>query len=105
MGVACAAADAAGLRCRRHRPRRVYAIGGLDSSSGIVSSVEAYTFDACDYIEYEINDVWAQIDSKLTVLEDPEMPPQWRSEVRKEIGELRIQLKSLVAQLKKCRGA
>jgi N-acetylneuraminic acid mutarotase len=82
----------------------VYAIGGSSFPSGAAyADVEAYTFDKCDYIEYQIEVVGNEIDKELNLLELPELSPQQRAGVLKQIGGLRLKLNNLLAQLKKCR--
>jgi N-acetylneuraminic acid mutarotase len=81
----------------------VYAIGGNSYPSGAVfADVEAYTFDKCDYIEFQISLVGHEIDKDLALLELPELTPQQRAEILQQIASLRAQQQNLLVLLKDC---
>jgi hypothetical protein len=81
----------------------VYAIGGNAYPSGAVfTDVEAYTFDKCDYIEFQIGQVGQQIDKELALLGLPQLSPQERASILAQIAALRTQQNSLQTQLKYC---
>jgi N-acetylneuraminic acid mutarotase len=80
----------------------VYAIGG-NSSSGVLADVEAYSFDRCDYIEFQIDLVGHKIDQELNLLALSELTPQQRTGALQQIAGLRAQQNNLLAQLKICR--
>src|SRR5262249_16604849 len=70
----------------------VYAIGGSSAPSGAVfADVEAYTFDRCDYIEHQIDVVSTDIGYELYLLEAPELSPQQRAAVLKQLAGLQAQ--------------
>jgi hypothetical protein len=86
----------------------VYAIGGLaysPSSSGLaaLSDVEAYAFDKCDYIEYEIGLVTTQLTEEEASLDGGDLTPQQRAAGEKALAPLRGKLLGLEQQLKLCR--
>ena len=67
----------------------------------MVGDVEAYTYDKCDYIEYEIQGLQQQLAQLLGDL--PDLPPQARAGADKELATLRGQLVNLENELKVCR--
>jgi N-acetylneuraminic acid mutarotase len=81
----------------------VYAIGGASYPSGAVfADVEAYSFDKCDYIEFQIGLVGHEIEKELNLLALPELTPQQRAAILKQIAGLQAQQKNLLTQLKYC---
>lgn len=67
----------------------------------MVGDVEAYTYDKCDYIEYEIQGLQQQLAQLLGDL--PDLPSQARAGADKELATLRGQLVNLENELKVCR--
>jgi N-acetylneuraminic acid mutarotase len=81
----------------------VYAIGGNSYPSGAVfADVEAYTFDKCDYIEFQIELVGHQIDKELSLLAQTHLTAQQQAAILNQISTLRDEQKGLFAQLKYC---
>lgn len=81
----------------------VYAIGGINCpAQGLVGTVEAYAYDKCDYILYEMQ----QIAEQITALEEsaPDLTPQQRMALAAEVARLRAGLGPLETALKICRG-
>jgi N-acetylneuraminic acid mutarotase len=84
----------------------VYAIGGVANppwTGGLLADVEGYTYDKCDYIEYEIAVAGNALEEALNGLEDPVLTAQQRAAALKQIAGQRKQIANLLAQLKKCR--
>jgi hypothetical protein len=82
----------------------VYAIGGSAPPAGalaVTGDVEAYTYDKCDYIEYEIQGVEQQIAALHSDL--PDLPPQALAGARKQLISLGQQVLALEKALKACR--
>jgi N-acetylneuraminic acid mutarotase len=82
----------------------VYAIGGSAPPAGslaVTGDVEAYTYDKCDYIEYEIQGVEQQIAALRSDL--PELPPQALAGARKQLISLGQQVLALEKVLQACR--
>lgn len=78
----------------------VYAISGMTCpADDLVPEVDAYTYDKCDYILYEISLVEAQI--AAFEADAGELPPKVSAE---GLAALRAKLAPLEAQLKYCRG-
>jgi len=93
----------AGLATATGSDGLVYAIGGMTCPQRvIVGEVEAYTFDKCDYLEYQIGVLGkeaAQLQASLG-----ELPPQVRAGGDKELIGLRTQLATMEKALKACQG-
>lgn len=80
-----------------------YAIGGISCpAQEIVGTVEAYSYDKCDYILYQMS----QITQQIVALEaaEAEVPPQQRAALATELTTLRGKLSPLESALKICRG-
>jgi hypothetical protein len=80
----------------------IYAIGGADSSSDALSTVEAGTTDKCYPIEQQIAVVETNLSNAMGDLGD--LPPSARAGAEKELAALRAELVNLQARLKACRG-
>ena len=68
----------------------IYVIGGTVPpvpSLHVIGDVEAYTYDKCDYIEYEIQGLQQQLAQLLGDL--PDLPSQARAGADKELATLR----------------
>ena len=82
----------------------VYAIGGMACPQQvIVGEVQAYTFDKCDYIEYEIGLAGQQLAAAGDSLDGGDLTPQQRAAGEKALIGLRTQLENLEKALKICR--
>jgi hypothetical protein len=93
----------AGLAAATGPDGLVYAIGGMTCPQQvIVGEVEAYTFDKCDYLEYQIG-VLGQQEASL-VASFGELPPNMRAGGEKELIALRAQMANLEKALQACRG-
>jgi N-acetylneuraminic acid mutarotase len=82
----------------------VYAIGGMTCPQRvIVGEAQAYTFDKCDYIEYEIGLAGQQLAAAGDSLDGGDLTPQQRAAGEKALIGLRTQLANLERALKICR--
>ena len=84
----------------------VYAIGGMTCPQQvIVGEVQAYTFDKCDYIEYEIGLAGQQLAAAEGSLDGGDLTPQQRVAGEKSLIGLRTQVANLEKALQICRGS
>jgi hypothetical protein len=67
----------------------------------VTGDVEAYAYDKCDYIEYEIQGVEQQIAALHSDI--PDLPPQALAGARKQLTSLGEQVLALEKALKACR--
>ena len=82
----------------------VYAIGGMVCPQQvIVGEVEAYTFDKCDYIEYQIGLAGQQLAAAGDSLDGGDLTLQQRAAGEKALIGLRTQLENLEKALNICR--
>jgi hypothetical protein len=70
----------------------------------IVGEVQAYTFDKCDYIDYEIGVVGQQLAAAQATLNGGDLNPQQRASGEKALIGLRTQAENLEKALQSCRG-
>jgi hypothetical protein len=83
----------------------VYAIGGMTCPQQVmVGQVQAYTFDKCDYIEYEIGLAGQQLAAAEDSLDGGDPTPQQRTDGEKSLIGLRTQVANLEKALQICRG-
>jgi N-acetylneuraminic acid mutarotase len=85
----------------------IYAIGGMvdpPGEGGVTGDVEAYTYDKCDYIQYEIDELINQLAQETADLDDPALTPAQRLAAERALAPLRQRIATLETQLKHCRG-
>lgn len=83
----------------------VYAIGGMTCPQQvIVGEVDAYTYDKCDYIEYEISGLGQEIAAEEANLDGGDLTPQQREAGEKALAPLRARMVVLEKALQTCRG-
>jgi N-acetylneuraminic acid mutarotase len=83
----------------------VYAIGGMTCPQEVVvGEVAAYTFDKCDYIQYQIDQVGQEIAAAQATLSGGELTPQQRAAGEKALIPLRTQIATMEKALQACRG-
>jgi N-acetylneuraminic acid mutarotase len=83
----------------------IYAIGGMTCPQGaIVGEVQAYTFDKCDYIQYELSVAASEMAAAQATLDGGDLTPQQRAAGEKSLIGLRTQLENLEKALQICHG-
>jgi N-acetylneuraminic acid mutarotase len=95
----------AGLAAATGPDGLVYAISGITCPGQQPSvEVDAYTYDKCDYIEYELGLATQQMAAAQASLDGGDLTPQQRAAGEKALAGLRGEILGLEKSLQACRG-
>jgi N-acetylneuraminic acid mutarotase len=95
----------AGLSAATGPDGLVYAIGGMTCPQQvIVGETDAYTYDKCDYIEYQLGLATQQMAAAQASLDGGDLTPQQRAAGEKSLVGLRSEILALEKALQICRG-
>lgn len=83
----------------------VYAIAGMTCpQQAIVGETDAYTYDKCDYIEYELGLATQKMAAAQATLDGGDLTPQQRAAGEASLIGLRTQIETIEKALQACRG-